>query len=97
MSMTNENGGSGRGMWRPVMWAGLAGLLAVPLVAMQLTGEVNWTATDFVFAGILLALVGIGVEIAMRVTRKPLYRVLIAGVVLGGVLVLWADGAVGLF
>jgi hypothetical protein len=96
MSMTNETG-NGRGLWRPAMWAALAGLLAVPLVAMQFTTEMNWTLSDFVFAGILLALVGIGVEIAMRVTRKALYRVLIAGAVLAGVLVLWADGAVGIF
>lgn len=97
MSVTDESGKGGRGLWRPVMWAGLATLLAVPLAAMQFTGEVNWTATDFVFAGIQLALVGIGVEVAMRVTRRLMYRVLIIGAVLAGVLVVWADGAVGLF
>jgi len=40
---------------RLIVWAVVVALiLLIPLVAMQFTSEVNWTLSDFVFAGVLL-------------------------------------------
>lgn len=40
--------------WTRAAWAGAALLLLMPLAAMQITDEVDWTAGDFVVAGVLL-------------------------------------------
>ena len=40
--------------WRVRGWGTIAGLIALPAIAMQYTGEVNWTASDFVFAIVML-------------------------------------------
>jgi hypothetical protein len=45
---------------------GVAFVLSLPLVAMQLTDEVVWTAQDFVAAGILLTMTGVAAEVALR-------------------------------
>ena len=37
--------------WRIARWTVAGTLLALPAVAMQVTDEVNWTVSDFVFAG----------------------------------------------
>lgn len=44
----------------------MAFVLSLPLVAMQLTDEVVWTAQDFVAAGILLTMIGVAAEVALR-------------------------------
>lgn len=45
---------------------GVALVLAVPLVAMQFSDSVVWTAADFVAAGALLAIIGGAIELAVR-------------------------------
>jgi hypothetical protein len=45
---------------------GVALVLCVPLVAMQFSDGVVWTASDFVAAGALLAIIGSGIELAVR-------------------------------
>jgi hypothetical protein len=45
---------------------GVALVLALPLVAMLFTDEVVWSLADFVLAGILLATIGIAIELALR-------------------------------
>jgi hypothetical protein len=77
-------------------WSLAAGLLALPLVAMQFTSEVNWTASDFLFAGIGFAIVGGLFELAARARRNIAYR---AGTVLavsGCFLIVWISMAVGI-
>ena len=64
--------------WRLAGWGALAALLCLPAVAMQLTGEVDWTASDFVFAAVLLTALGTGVEVALRVGRSARHKVAIA-------------------
>lgn len=72
-------------------------LLAVPLVAMQFTDEVQWTAYDFTVAAALLLGVGAAIDIGFRVSCRPAIRTAAAvSAVLAG-LAIWADGAVGLF
>jgi hypothetical protein len=45
---------------------GVAVVLSLPLVAMLVTDEVVWSLADFVLAGVLLTVIGVGVELAVR-------------------------------
>jgi hypothetical protein len=81
--------------WRIAGWGSLLAVLLLPAFAMQFTSEVNWTASDFVFAAILLGLVGGVVELAARFARPGTAR---AGYILGGFtafLTFWTNAAVG--
>lgn len=74
-----------------------AAVLMIPLVAMQFTREVNWTGSDFVIAGILLAVTGLAFVAASRTLRTARQR-LVAGAVIGlGFVYVWAELAVGIF
>ncbi|HEX2794565.1 MAG TPA: hypothetical protein VHN58_09070 [Croceicoccus sp.] len=82
--------------WRIAGWGSLLALLLLPALAMQMTSAVNWTASDFVFAGILLAFVGIVVELAARFARPGAPRI---GYILSGFtafLTFWSNAAVGI-
>jgi hypothetical protein len=73
-----------------------AGLLMVPLVAMQFTDDVVWTPLDFEVAGFLLAGSGLLYELATSRAGNTAYRIA-AGVAVGTALFLvWANLAVGL-
>jgi hypothetical protein len=70
--------------------------LLLPLVAMQITDEVDWGLADFVFAGALLGGTGLLLELAARKPRNIAYRgaaiaIGVAAIVLGE-----ADDAPGL-
>ena len=82
--------------WRWLMWGGIAALLALPLVAMQFTDEVQWGPEDFVAMGIMLGTVGVGMEIAVRMSRNLAYRMAFALSLAAGFLVLWISLAVGI-
>jgi hypothetical protein len=45
---------------------GVAIVLSAPLVAMQFTDEVVWTVWDFLVVGVLLAVIGIALELAAK-------------------------------
>ncbi len=85
-----------RSPWRALGWGLAAALLLAPLVAMQFTGEVNWTASDFLFAAVLIGGVGIGLELAVRTTGHRTYRAAAALGLLTAFLVTWANAAVGI-
>ena len=74
-----------------------AAVLMIPLVAMQFTSEVNWTGSDFVAAGVLLALAGLVLTFALRTVRSAKSRLLAIGLVGLGFLYCWAEMAVGIF
>lgn len=87
----------GRRSWRMAPWAVIALILLAPLVAMQFTDEVRWTGFDFaVAAGLLIGAVG-GYQLAACFIQDPRWRVLLGGGLLLFVMIVWAQGAVGIF
>lgn len=72
-------------------------LLSIPLVAMQFTNEVNWTAFDFIIMGILLTVTGLLCEFALRKFKTVKSRVITCAVVLFTFLLVYVELAVGLF
>lgn len=78
------------------MWLTASGLLLLPLVAMQFTREVYWTASDFAFAAAML-FGSLGVfELLTRgnISHKP--RAAIGAMLLGAFLLAWINAAVGI-
>jgi hypothetical protein len=63
---------------------------------MQFTDEVNWTASDFVFAGALLFAALGAYELAARSTGNGAYRAAAGLALAAAVLLLWANAAVGI-
>lgn len=79
---------------RPLLAAAV--LLAVPLVAMQLTDEVVWTLADFAIMGALVVGTGVLYELASMKAGSAAYR-LAAAVALGAAfLLVWVTLAVGI-
>lgn len=95
----NMNHTSGtRGTWRAMLWGGLALLLSLPALAMSLGAEgVNWSVSDFVITGGLMALLGFGIEAMMRFVRGWRERRIAICVVVVLFVLVWAELAVGVF
>lgn len=89
-------GPSTGGRWRILFWGLAAALLALPAVAMQFTREVDWSGGDFLLLGVLFALVGGGVELAVRRSSKRSYRAGAVVAILAGLLTIWVNLAVGM-
>jgi hypothetical protein len=83
--------------WRAIAWLSALALLLAPLVAMQFTEEVSWRPGDFLVFGALLLLAGGAMELALRLIRRPRYRLLAVLAVLLAFLWVWAELAVGVF
>ena len=82
--------------WRIVGWGAAVALLAIPFIAMRFTGEVSWTASDFIFAGVLFGVIGGAFELAVRASSNLFYRGGAALALLGTLLTIWANLAVGI-
>lgn len=87
---------NGGGRWRMAAWGGAAALLLLPLGAMQVTDQVAWTPSDFALAGALLGGAGLVFELAARMTGGGAQRAALGVAVGTAVLLVWANGAVGL-
>ena len=90
-----EGSGQDGSRWRLAAWGAAAALLLLPLVAMQVTDEVDWGLADFVFAGVLVAGVGATYELAVRRTRNRTYRAAAAVALAAAFILLWGNAAVG--
>ena len=92
----NSKSGDKGNLWFTSAWVIVTALiLLTPLIAMRFTTEVNWTVSDFAFAGAMLVGSGIIYELAARAGNLA-YQ---AGVVLAlaaSVLIMWTTGAVGI-
>lgn len=95
-SNAGNKGGRGGGRWRIAAWGTAALLLLVPLVAMRFTDEVNWTASDFVFAAAMFGSVGVVYELAVRMTPDLFYRAAVGVALASAFLLVWVNGAVGM-
>ncbi|WP_228517536.1 hypothetical protein [Aliidiomarina indica] len=79
-------------------WIALATglLLLIPLVAMQITHEVNWDLTDFIVMGSLIFVTAsVFILVARRLPRKHWGFIGVGFLVL--FVYLWAELAVGIF
>ncbi|MBC31702.1 MAG: hypothetical protein CMH48_12770 [Muricauda sp.] len=76
--------------------SGLA-LLLLPLVVMQFADEVDWSPSDFLVMGVLLAAAIFIIELILRRIVKKQHRVVLCIVVLLVFLLIWAELGVGIF
>jgi hypothetical protein len=96
MSRTDTNQSCGFfNIWRMRGWGTIAALIALPAVAMQFTGEVDWGPEDFVFATVMLGGVGLAFELAVRASGNWAYRGGVAVALGAALLILWVNAAVG--
>ncbi len=81
---------------RLIGWTLVAALLITPAVAMRFTEAVQWTMSDFLFAGIILIGAGVIAELAVRASGAWSYRIGAGLAVLASMLLIWINGAVGI-
>ncbi|WP_262296266.1 hypothetical protein [Microvirga sesbaniae] len=97
--MAGHAGGAGGrpgNRWSPVLWSAAGLMLLAPLVATQLTDEVDWDLHDYAVFGAMLIGAGIACEIAARRTDSAAYRAATALAVAAAFLLLWMNLSVGL-
>lgn len=83
--------------WRVPVWTGAAMLLLLPAVAMRFTPEVNWTASDFLLMGALLATICGLYELGTRLSRSTVFRAGVALAAFAAFVQIWIDLAVGIY
>ncbi len=71
-------------------------LLLIPLIAMQFTDEVVWSAFDFIIAGLLLFGTGFGYLLITIKAENFIYKVASGLALASGLFLVWANLAVGL-
>jgi len=69
----------------------------IPLIAMQFTTEVHWTAVDFIVAALLLLGFGFLIAFVWNTLASSKYRIFIVVGILLVLLLLWTELAVGIF
>ena len=74
----------------------VAFVLSIPAVAMLFTGEVQWTAFDFVLMGALIFGAGMAYGVISRLAPEAPYRYGTAIAIATGFLLIWINGAVGI-
>jgi hypothetical protein len=98
MAILSENGAvlmtRKRNIVRLAVVVGL--LLLIPLVAMQFTAEVQWTFSDFVFAGVMFFGTGLAYELVARRQSSFAYRAGVGVALAAALLLVWINGAVGI-
>ena len=82
---------------RSTYWSLAALVLLAPAIGMALTSEVAWGAGDFAVMGALLALLGLGIEMALRTSLDMRGRLYAIAAMVALFLLVWAELAVGLF
>jgi len=79
------------------IYSAAALLLAVPLIAMQFTTEVNWTISDVVIAAALLFTTAFSVDFVLKKVKTFNSRLLLIFGILAILSLIWAEMAVGIF
>ncbi|MBV36945.1 MAG: hypothetical protein CMP47_16070 [Rickettsiales bacterium] len=86
---------------RSLIWLlTVTAILAIPLIAMQFTQEVNWGITDFIVAAALLAGGALFYELIirryMRTSTSKLKTILFTLGLISLILLVWLELAVGI-
>jgi hypothetical protein len=93
---TEIRGGWRGSRWRIAAWSIAAGLLLLPLFAMQVTDEVVWNLADFAVAAALVVGVGVTYELAVRITGNRAYRAAVGVALAASSILIWMNLAVGI-
>ena len=72
-------------------------LLIIPLLGMLITDEVDWTIFDFIIMGIILLLLGIGINFISNQKKSIQSKTIYIGLLISMFLIIWAELAVGVF
>ena len=72
-------------------------LLLIPMIAMQLTDEVNWSFFDFIIMGIMLSITGLALGIIIKKIKYHKYRNIFIAIIIMIFVLIWAELGVGLF
>ena len=72
-------------------------LLMIPLIAMQLTNEVNWSLFDFIIMGAMLTITGLLGGVIFKRVKNSGYRLILYITLAMLFLLIWAELAVGIF
>ena len=65
-------------------------LLSIPLIAMQLTDEVNWSFFDFIIMGVMLSITGLAIGIIIKKIKYYKYRNIFFTIIVFIFLLIWA-------
>ena len=72
-------------------------LLLIPLIAMQLTNEVNWSFFDFIIMGGMLTITGLLIGRILKQFKPSENRILLIAIIIIIFLLIWAELGVGIF
>lgn len=72
-------------------------LLIIPFIGMQFSKEVNWSAFDFLIAGVLLFGTALIVDTILRKIKSNGQRMFLILLALLILFLIWAELAVGIF
>lgn len=72
-------------------------LLSIPLVGNLISNEVNWSASDFLIAGVLLFTTAFLVNLVRNRIEKQNQKVLFTIFILLALALIWLELAVGIF
>ena len=72
-------------------------LLLIPLIAMQLTDEVDWSFFDFIIMSALLTITGLLIGIVVKKIKYYQYRKVFILIIVMMFFLIWAELGVGLF
>ena len=70
-------------------------MLLLPLVAMNVTDQVDWDAADFAIVGALLLGAAVTYELAARSWGAPAYRAAVGVALAAAFILVWVNSAVG--
>ena len=96
MARLAHDSGTGANSWRMARWVTAALLLLVPLITMQVTGELNWDGFDFAAAGTLIFGALLAYELLARTAGSLAYRAAAATALATSLLLVWLNLAVGI-
>lgn len=72
-------------------------VLSIPLLGNVLSKEINWSASDFLIAGILLFTTAFLINWVRNKIKKQNYRILICVFIFAVLALIWMELAVGIF